>query len=165
MAARLLPVGLTLLAALLDPWRLAAAPEPQRFGRWQERPSRCSIELAGEPPLLCRAVQLDQRTASVLRLSLLAAAPQRQEQQLTLVGELLPESEPMACRDGRCQLRQPLQLQLRTISLTHFDGRGLAQGLPRTWVGQGSCRLAVDAISCEARDNADQQWTVEVDFH
>jgi hypothetical protein len=108
-------------------------------------------------------VQLDQRNPLVLRLSLLAPGPLRGGlQQLTLAGQLQPGSQPMPCRQGVCELKAPLQLQLASVSETQFDGRGLAQGVPRITAVQGQCRIDPNAIRCEARSELASGWTVSL---
>jgi hypothetical protein len=123
----------------------------EAFGRWKERPRRCTIEQSPAGELRCQSIQIDQRNAQVLRLSAQAQAAERGEQiQLTLVGALAEASEPMSCRSGSCSLRQSMQLQLISLSLTRFDARGLALTLPGTWPVSGSCRIEPAAIHCDA---------------
>jgi hypothetical protein len=140
------------LAWLLVPLvLLGSAARAESFGRWRERPRQCMIEQAPAGELSCQSIQIDQRNAQVLRLSAQANAPERGEQiQLTLVGALAEASEPMPCRSGSCSLRQPMQLQLISLSLTRFDARGLALTLPGTWPVSGSCRIEPAAIHCDA---------------
>jgi hypothetical protein len=111
----------------------------------------------------CRSVQLDQRSPLVMRLSLLAPGALRGGlQQLTLAGQLQEGSPPMRCRQGVCVPQGPLLLQLASISETQFDGRGLAQGVPRITAVQGQCRIDTAAIRCEASTELFRRWTVVV---
>ena len=140
-----------LLAPVLPLALLDSRAQAEAFGRWQERPRRCAIEQSPAGPLPCQSIQIDQRNPQVLRLSAQARAAEPGEQiQLTLVGALDQASEPMACRSGGCALRQPMQLQLISLSLTRFDARGLALTLPSTWPVSGSCRIEPAAITCDA---------------
>lgn len=144
---------------LLIPLMLLA-PSPSRaqvelFGRWQAPLRRCQLEEQGARPAPCHRLQLDQRNAEVVRLIVEADGPQQGEQlHFTLVGALVDGSEPMACSGGSCRLRKPMELQLISLSLTRFDGRGLAQTLPITWPVQGRCRIDPAQLSCQAADRA-----------
>ena len=132
---------------------LPVSAEETQFGRWQQSLRRCAWMLSGAPTRRCHAVQLDQRSAEVMRLTLQADGSGRGEQmQVVLVGSLVEGSEPMACRDGLCALRQPLELQLVSLSEARFDGRGLAQTLPQTWPVQGVCRISASELHCQAAD-------------
>jgi hypothetical protein len=150
-----LPVGFPVqrgLAWLFTPLLVLAAPvRAESFGRWRERPRQCAIEQVSAGELRCQSIQIDQRNAQVLRLSAQANAAERGEQlQLTLVGALAEASEPMPCRSGSCSLRQPMQLQLISLSLTRFDARGLALTLPGTWPVSGNCLIEPAQIRCDA---------------
>jgi hypothetical protein len=144
--------------------------QAETFGRWQQSSRRCEVEQPAGPVFPCRGVQLDQRNAQVLRLSLDGEGPARGEvTQFTLVGALAEGSEPMACRNGSCRLSRPLQLQLVSLSIVRFDARGLAQTLPPTWPVQGSCRIDPAALSCTASvvgssDGALQTWVLEAEL-
>ena len=144
--------------------------QAETFGRWQQSSRRCEVQQPVGPVVLCRGVQLDQRDAQVLRLSLEGEGPARGElTQFTLVGALVQGSEPMACRNGSCRLSRPLQLQLVSLSIVRFDARGLAQTLPPTWPVQGSCRIDPAALSCTASvvgsgDGALQTWVLEAEL-
>ncbi|MEY3767455.1 MAG: hypothetical protein RLZZ11_525 [Cyanobacteriota bacterium] len=152
---------------LLLPVLMLAPPSAQaqseQFGRWQQQVQRCELEQRGAQPLRCQALQLDQRNAEVVRLILQADGATRGELlQFTLVGALAEGSEPMVCREGRCTLRQPLQVQLVSLSLARFDQRGLAKTLPSTWPVQGQCRIAPAALHCEASAEAAESSQAEI---
>ena len=156
------------LAAPLAGLLITVVPLPaqaEAFGRWQQRPRSCTVEHGGAPALRCQAVQLDQRSPEVLRLSVQAQGPARGELiQLTLVGALLEGQQPMGCSNGACTLKKSLQFSLSTLSLARFDGRGLAQSIPDTRPVQGLCRIDPAALQCEAIA-ADQAgappWTIK----
>ncbi|MBM5807362.1 MAG: hypothetical protein FJ056_06680 [Cyanobacteria bacterium M_surface_10_m2_179] len=153
---------------------LATSPapaQPEVFGRWQPQPRRCALEQQGASPLSCHGFQLDQRNAEVVRLILQAEGAGRGEQvQLTLVGSLVEGSEPMRCRSGSCTLRKPMQVQLVSLSLARFDGRGLAQTLPSTWPVQGQCHVEPALLSCQAssrplsRFESTASWSVNAEL-
>jgi hypothetical protein len=141
--------GLLIPLMLLAPLR--SWGQADLFGRWQMQLRRCELEEKGARPSSCHALQLDQRNAEVVRLILQADGAGRGEQvQFTLVGALVDGSEPMTCSSGSCRLRKPMELQLISLSLTRFDGRGLAQALPSTWPVQGRCRIDPAQLSCQA---------------
>lgn len=157
--------GLLLAALALPVPAGRARTADQLFGRWQDQPTHCSLQRQGTSPQTCRELQLDQRDQAVLRLTLWSPGSQRGFlQQFTLVGELMPGSEPMRCRDGDCQLAQPLQLALSGLSLAEFNGRGLVQGLPQTWPVQGLCRLTPALITCDASGRGGQSWSVKAEL-
>jgi hypothetical protein len=164
-SARLLAAIAALMGAPLPPGVSAEA-----FGRWQQRPASCVVEQGLAPRLRCHALQLDQRSPQVLRLSVQAEGPERGEVvQLTLVGSLAEGSAPMGCRNGACSLKQPLELSLISLSLVRFNGRGLAQSVPSTWSVRGSCQIDRTALRCEAvnSDLAEAgapPWTIEAEL-
>ena len=155
--------ALFLVAAAFTPAALRAQGFGDSFGRWQQQPRSCQLGFPVGGKANCRSVQLDQRNPLVLRLSLLAPGPLRGGlQQLTLAGQLQEGSEPMPCRQGVCELRAPLRLQLASVSETQFDGRGLAQGVPQITPVQGQCRIDPSTIRCEARSERASRWTVNL---
>jgi len=154
-------IALLLVAVALIPSAGRAQGFGDSFGRWQQQPRSCQLGFPLGGKANCRSVQLDQRNPLVLRLSLLAPGPLRGGlQQLTLAGQLQEGSEPMPCRQGMCELRAPLRLQLASVSETQFDGRGLALGVPQITPVQGQCRIDPNSIRCEARSERSSRWTV-----
>ena len=157
------PLALAVLWVVAAGWptSLRAQGFGDSFGRWQQQPRSCQVAFKVGSKASCRSVQLDQRNPLVLRLSLLAPGPLPGGlQQLTLAGQLQEGSQPMRCRQGVCSLRGPLLLQLASVSETQFDGRGLAQGVPRITAVQGQCRIDPAAIRCEASTERSGRWTV-----
>jgi hypothetical protein len=104
-------------------------------------------------------VLVDQRSAGVLRVSWPGRGGSGQASVLTFVGLLSGVSEPMACRQAICGLSKPIELTLSTVSLSLFDARGVANGLPSAWPVNGSCRLEASRIRCEARALSGERWT------
>jgi hypothetical protein len=147
------------------------AGQAEAFGRWQQRPRSCVVEQGASPKLRCNAVQLDQRSPEIVRLSVQAEGVVRNEWiQITLVGALAEGQKPMVCRNGACTLSQPLLLNLSTFSLARFNERGLAQTLPDARSVQGTCRIDPVALQCQVL-GADQggagallQWSIEADL-
>ena len=155
-----------LAAAALLACTAGPAPAADAFGRWRTRPNSCVVEHGAAPRLRCQELQLDQRSPEVLRLSVQAEAKEPGVLiRLTLVGALAEGSEPMDCRNGSCSLKRELSISLVSFSLARFDGRGLVQGLPRTWSAQGSCEIDPSELRCEALNRAlaeagEPPWTI-----
>jgi hypothetical protein len=153
-------VALALLGLLAA--GVAAPAWSESLGRWSERPAQCRRSWVDAQPGPCASVVLDQRTAGVMRVLLLApAAAPVAYNQLAFVGQLPPGSEPMACRNGTCTLNQPIALALSSVSQGEFDGRGLARGLPHAWPVEGQCQLRPERITCEARALSGERWQAE----
>mgnify|MGYP006275808385 CR=1 FL=1 len=102
---------------------------------------------------------MDQRSAGVIRVSWPGRGAAGQASVLTFVGTLTSASQPMACRQAICSLRQPIDLTLSTVSQSLFDGRGVASGLPSAWPVNGRCRLEATRIRCEAKALSGETWT------
>ena len=162
---RPLAMAVLLAAAATTPAGGFAQGMAEGFGRWQQQPRSCQLVFPVGPKASCRIAQLDQRSALVLRLSLLAPGPLKGGlQQLTLAGQLQEDSQPMRCRQGVCELQGPLLLHLASVSETQFDGRGLAQGVPRISAVQGQCRIDPVAIRCDASGERALRWAVALKF-
>jgi hypothetical protein len=165
MRPRVLRCTVLAVAALLAS-PAGPAPAADAFGRWRTRPNSCVVEHGAAPRLRCQELQLDQRSPEVLRLSVQAEANEPGVLiRLTLVGALAEGSEPMACRNGSCSLKRGLSISLVSFSLARFDGRGLVQGLPRTWSAQGSCQIDPSELRCEVLNVAlaeagEPPWTI-----
>ena len=163
-------LGLTLLTLLPTPAR-SQAPEdgPEDFGRWQATPSHCllqrsSAQASSPPPRNCRSVRLDQLLPGLLSLRFSEASPggRLNSPQLTLAGVLLPGSRAMGCREGRCQPRWPLLLQVSALADRGLGPQpGLSQ-LPLARLAKGSCQLDSRGARCQAEDSEGLRWTVDV---
>ncbi len=165
------------LGAPALPYAAAAkpqAPEPSQqpptapeggFGRWQSSTRSCSRNLAGAPQGNCQLVQLDQQLEGLLTVRFIAPGAQKDSlNQLIVVGLLQPSSQPLACRQGRCQPSGSLSTLVRTVSERSFDGRGLAQGLPKAWLASGSCRFEPSSVRCEASSPSGDHWQATASF-
>jgi hypothetical protein len=147
------------LALLALPSPLWAAGRGEGFGVWETRTLGCRRNLAGSPVIPCFGVLLEQRLEGLLNVAFMARAPEPgASNQLMFVGQLQPGSAAMACRLGRCEPKGPFTLALSSVSETRFDGRGLAQGLPKTWLVQGTCSLEARNLICQARALSGEQW-------
>jgi hypothetical protein len=101
-------------------------------------------------------VRLDQQLAGLLSIRFLPAAQTREaaERQLLFAGVLLRGSEPMRCRNGRCEPSWPIRVQLSALASS--NARNL--GLPLARVVQGSCSLEQARVLCHARDREGRRW-------
>lgn len=163
MSVRLL-LGSGLLVGLLP---LAMAPRSPAlpsdaadpFGRWQPSAGVCRFSVGATEEEACTAVRVDQRSAGVYRVSWGGAADREGlVRVLTFVGTRASGTEPMVCRQALCELRQPIALDLSTVSQTAFDARGLASSLPSAWPVSGSCQLEPARIRCQANALSGEAW-------
>jgi hypothetical protein len=135
------------------------------FGSWQSGTRSCSRNLAGSPPSHCQQVQLEQQLEGLLTVRFIAPGAQKDSlNQLILVGLLQPNSPPLVCQQGQCQLAGSLSTVVSTVSERSFDGRGLAQGLPKAWLASGSCRVEGRSVRCEAAAADGQRWQATANF-
>ncbi len=135
------------------------------FGSWQSGTRSCSRNLAESPPSNCQQVQLEQQLEGLLTVRFIAPGAQKDSlNQLILVGLLQPNSPPLVCLQGHCQLAGPLSTVVSTVSERSFDGRGLAQGLPKAWLASGSCRVEGRSVRCEAAAADGQRWQATASF-
>lgn len=135
--------------------------QDEDFGRWERRAQPCEIQLAepqGRAPLLlaCRSVRIDQQLAGLLSIRFLPAAPDAgaAAQQLLFAGVLLPGSQPMRCRDSRCEPSWPIRLQVSALATSNAG----TLGLPLARVVQGSCSVEKSRVLCQARDLEGRRW-------
>ena len=135
------------------------------FGSWQSGTRSCSRNLAGFPQSNCQQVQLDQQMEGLLTVRFIAPGAQKDSlNQLIVVGLLQPNSQPLLCQQGHCQPAGPLTTVVSTVSERSFDGRGLAQGLPKAWLASGSCRFEGRNVRCEAAAPDGQRWQANASF-
>jgi len=135
------------------------------FGSWQSGTRSCSRNLAGSPPSHCQQVQLEQQLEGLLTVRFIAPGAQKDSlNQLIVAGLLQPNSAPLVCQQGLCQLAGPLSTLVSTVSERSFDGRGLAQGLPKAWLASGSCRFEGRSVRCEAAAADGQRWQATANF-
>ena len=156
-----------------SPARAAEAAVPNRgpagrdggFGSWQSGTRSCSRNLAGAAQSTCQLVQLDQQVEGLLTVRFIAPGAQKDSvNQLVVVGLLQPQSQPLLCQQGHCQPAGPLSTVVSTVSERSFDGRGLAQGLPKVWLASGSCRFEGRSVRCEAAAADGQRWQANANF-
>ena len=141
------------------------SPPEEDFGRWERKTQQCEIQLQEQRDtevqrLSCRGVRLDQQLAGLLSIRFLPAARDRSapEQVLLFAGVLLRGSEPMRCRNGRCEPRWPVRVQLSALATS--NPRNL--GLPDARLVQGSCSLEQARALCHARDRDGRRWQATV---
>lgn len=131
------------------------------FGRWERNAQQCEIQIEEQresPPerLPCSGVRLDQQLAGLLSIRFLPAAQEGSapSHQLLFAGVLRPGSQPMRCRDSRCEPSWPVRVQLSALATTNVR----TLGLPQARVVQGSCSLESTRVICTARDREGGRW-------
>lgn len=131
------------------------------FGRWERNTQQCEIQLQEQPGaaperLDCRSVRLDQQLAGLLSIRFLPASQGQgtPARQLLFAGVLLPGSQPMRCRNRRCEPQWPIRVQLNALATSNVR----TLGLPQTRVVQGSCSLEKSRLLCTARDLEGRRW-------
>ena len=135
------------------------------YGHWQSGTRSCKRNLASAPQGPCQLVQLDQQVEGLLTVRFIAPGAQKDSlNQLIVVGLLQPNSQPLLCQQGRCQPAGPLTTAVSTVSERSFDGRGLAQGLPKAWLANGNCRFDPGSVRCEATAPGGERWQADASF-
>lgn len=141
-----------------------AQPEDD-FGRWERSAQQCEIQIEEQPEspperLPCSGVRLDQQLAGLLSIRFLPAGQERSvpSHQLLFAGVLRPGSQPMRCRDSRCEPSWPVRVQLSALATTNVR----TLGLPQARVVQGSCSLESARVICTARDREGGRWQATV---
>ena len=150
---------------------------------------QCQLHLARRAAPLrdCVDLQLEQQQAGLLSVRFLAASePSRdnrsagsqasggtmgsgtqrpQSEAVVFAGLLAAGQPPMHCgRDGRCEPRLPLRLQVSMVAQASYDGLGLATGLPRAGLAKGHCQLMNGLVRCEAGNASGERWLAEAQF-
>lgn len=151
-----------LLAALAPLGPSFAADEADSFGRWQWDSRNCERNLEGSEPSRCARVQVDQAIEGMLTIRFIANGPKRDGSNLLVfVGVLPAGQESMRCRQGKCEPVAPVRTEVSTVSESSFDGRGLAEGLPKAWPADGNCRVEPNEVICEAKALSGERWRAQ----
>lgn len=131
------------------------------FGRWEHGLQQCEIQLQetiGPPTerFPCRSLRLDQQMAGLMSIRFLPTARGRSApaQLLLFAGVLQPGSQPMRCRNSRCEPLWPIRVQLSALATSNVR----TLGLPQARVIQGSCQLDKGRVLCTARDREGRRW-------
>lgn len=141
------------------------ADDEDDFGRWERSAGSCEIQVIrgeGATPALtsCSRIRLDQQGPGQLSIRLLAAGNSGSSRRLILAGLLEPGSQPMRCRDTRCDPQWPLRVRLSALASQGLDQGNSPTALPETHLVQGGCQLDGAGMECQASD-ADQRWTMK----
>ena len=129
----------------------AANTPIQDFGRWNHRPSSCSIVVVGRP-LDCNRVQISVSGSSGLRLRFIGDDEKTGgSYQLSFVSIDGDQGSPIRCERSSCQLVQrSWSATLLSTAWVRFDARGLPTGLPVARTASGRCWIDAETISCES---------------
>jgi hypothetical protein len=170
------PLAAPLLVATLLSAGAATTLPGENVGRWQQGLRRCRIQItaatpdpainASGPSHSCSSLRLDQLLEGLLtvRLVSIAGSGSRPSQQLVFAGVLAEGSRAMRCRDGRCQPRLPLRMQVSAVAQNGFDPRGLALGLPASHLARGECLLERRRLRCTATGSGGLTWTAAAEL-
>jgi hypothetical protein len=151
-----------LLGALVPQGASFAGSGLEGFGRWQWDVRRCERNLEGGAVARCGKVQVDQVQEDVLSVRFIANGPQRDgTNQLTFVGTVVKGQTALRCRDALCQPVTGVQTTVSSVSERFFDARGVAEGLPKAWPADGSCRVEPTGVVCEAKALTGERWRAE----
>lgn len=154
-----------LLAALAPLGPSFAGDEAASFGRWQWDARKCERNLEGQEPALCGRVKVDQAAEGLLTIRFIASGPKRDGSNLLVfVGALSEGQRPLSCRMGKCVPVGPVRAEVSSVSESSFDERGLAEGLPKAWPADGSCRVDPSEVSCEAKALSGERWRAQASF-
>ncbi|MCP9917228.1 hypothetical protein [Cyanobium sp. ATX 6F1] len=154
-----------LLAALAPLGPSFAGDGAEGFGRWQWDVGKCERNLEGQEPSRCGRVQVDQAVEGLLTIRFIASGPKRDGSNLLVFVGVLPKGQqPMRCRQGKCEPVAPVRAELSSVSESSFDGRGLAEGLPKAWPADGSCQVGPSEVSCEAKALSGERWRAQASF-
>ena len=142
---------------------------PDDFGRWERRALQCLIRSLEEPnsseqESSCHSLRLDQQMAGLLSIRLLPElrSGRAAGSQLVFAGVLARGSQPMQCREGRCELQGEMVLRVSAVAHGAMGGAGLPMRLPRTHLAQGSCHLELRQGYCQARDREGRRWSAHL---
>jgi len=140
------------------------------FGRWESELRHCKLSWPREASLgaqvsSCLSVRLDQTIEGMLRVRFINASNGGRfaSEELTFVGLLLKQDQPMQCSKGLCRPQWPMRLQVQGVATRRFDQRGVALRLPLNQLAQGSCQLHATNLNCKAFDPSGLRWTAVAD--
>ena len=145
---------------------IAPSDKQDGFGRWESVLSRCELQWPGTGvgnganTSGCLKLRLDQSIEGMLRVRFINAVGGSRfgSEELTFVGLLLKQDQPMRCRQGACNPIWPLRLKVHGVASRRFDGRGLAEQLPSNQLAKGSCKLGPVQLSCQAAGQEGLIW-------
>ena len=111
----------------------------------------------------CDQLRLDQQISGLLRISFLRLQhlDNVAAGKVVFVGLLEQGSQPMRCRQGRCEPRWPLRVRVSVVSEARFGPMGLVKGLPTTRLARGHCHLDYPLIHCRAASPDGIEWQAE----
>lgn len=134
------------------------------IGRLQRMTRSCSSNLAAAAQLPCTFVQFEQQDG-LLNVRFISPGQRGGESdQLSFAGILQPGSAPMACQQGRCQVKGGISTAIASVSERSFDSRGLVKSLPKAWPANGTCRIDPDQVRCEAEALGREIWSATATF-
>ena len=122
----------------------------------------CSRNLEDQAQGPCSRLVLDQLQKDVISLRFIARGKQIDtSDQLTFAGT---SQGSLQCKNTRCALNGPLELELSSLSEVAYNRNGVAEEMPKAWPVLGSCKLEAKSVSCKARSIQGQRWEATATF-
>lgn len=144
------------LGASLMAFTLLASPTAQAaalaIGRLEVNTNHCRFGAPSAQDLSCHRIELARKTDNVLRLRFIGESEQQgRGRSLTFVAINPDQPLPLSCERGQCTLTA-VRWQGAVVGVAEAltTTLGIAEGLPKAWPAQGSCKLVERRFSCTA---------------
>lgn len=133
----------------------AAEAAPPAIGRMEVNTHQCSFIARTDERQPCYRIELARKTEGVLRLRFIGQGEQKGHGRiLTFVAINADQPLPVSCHQGQCELNETRwQGSVIGVAEAMTTGLGIADGLPKAWPAQGSCRLEQRRLACSAQLN------------
>ena len=143
----------------------SSASPVSNIGRYETSAKQCEYRLKDGSKKPCKVVQIDPKTSSLAGIRFIGRGETHGSgYQLTFVANSPTQPIPLRCIAGECELNGDEKTWTATVSSvaeSMFDGRGLAQGLPRAWPVKGECKLKNNQLRCIAKAMTGKVFTGE----
>lgn len=160
--ARAKALGASLIACTLLASPSAQAAPPA-IGRLEVSTTHCSFAAPSAQDLSCHRIELARKTDNVLRLRFTGESKQPgRGRSLTFVAINPDQIPPLSCDRGQCTLTTSRwQGAVVGVAEALTTNLGIAEGLPKAWPAQGSCKLVVRQLSCRAKVSTGEVFSAE----
>lgn len=155
------------LGASLIAFTLWASPSaqaaPPAIGRLEVSTNHCSFGAPSAQDLSCHRIELARKTDNVLRLRFTGESEQPgRGRSLTFVAINPDHTLPLSCDRGQCTLTASRwQGAVVGVAEALTTNLGIAEGLPKAWPAQGSCKLEERQFSCTAKVSTGEVFSAE----
>lgn len=122
------------------------------IGRLTVNTKHCRFVAPSNQRLSCYRIELARKTDNVLRLRFIGQGEQPgRGRSLTFVAINPEQPVPLSCKQGQCELTSKhWQGAVVGVAEAITTSLGLAEGLPKAWPAQGSCKLNKRQFTCTA---------------